>query len=57
MWENEYGSAKRCEFSLLQMFPSHKPNLPSGPNSERPIHNSMPAVRKRIVMKATMFHL
>src|SRR5258706_1585662 len=57
MCENEYGSAKRCEFSLLQMLPSHRPNLPSGPDNERPIHSSMPPVRASTAMKMRMTFL
>src|ERR1017187_3422541 len=56
MCEKEYGSARRCEFSLLQMFPSHQPNFPSGPSGERPIHSSMPAVRPSTAMKTPMIH-
>ena len=51
MCEKEYGSAKRCEFSLLQMLDSHKPGFPSGPNRERPIHNSMPPVIAKTARK------
>src|SRR5512135_2665429 len=57
MCEKEYGSATRWEFSLLQMFPSHKPNLPSGPSGERPIHNSTDAVRAKTAMKMATVHL
>src|SRR6185369_1652955 len=54
MCENEYASARRCEFSPLQMFPSQKPNRASGPSGERPIHNSMPPVRASTAMNASI---
>ena len=52
--EKEYGSANRCEHSLLQILPSQRPNLPSGPSGDLPIHSSMPPVRTSTARKAPM---
>ena len=48
MWENEYGSARRWEFSLLQMLVSQKPNRPSGPKNDRPMDSSIPATNAKM---------